>query len=140
MDDGKGDRDQRGSVAAAMMARIRHGRHVSFSLDLRSFAIRQKAHLWAPERFSAQGPHAAILDLAGPGETLSQYARALGMTVLGVQARPKPSPTADEVHGSDELDQLWGAPIMLPAACPCTDMNPRPRDVAAFQAMKSSLC
>lgn len=126
-------------VAAGMLAEYALGAMLSFSQDLRGFHGRQQAHSWTAARLEPiEGKTVLILGLGKTGEATARRARAMGMTTLGIRARPKPMACLDEVHGPDALLTL------LPRAdfivC-CVPLLPSTRGLlgkAAFAAMKPS--
>jgi phosphoglycerate dehydrogenase-like enzyme len=124
-------------VAADMMAEYALGAMLAFSLDLRGFARAQAERRWTPGRVAPiAGKTLLILGLGHTGRATARRAQAMGLTVLGVRARPQPTEHVDETHGMDALSTLWGrADVIL---C-CTPLLPSTRglvDAAAFAAMK----
>lgn len=124
-------------VAAGMLAEYALGAMLSFSQDLRGFARRQQARSWTAARVEPiEGKTVLIIGLGKTGEAIARRAHAMGMTTLGIRARPKATPDLDEVHGPNAL------PALLPRAdfvvC-CVPLVPGTRgllDRAAFAAMK----
>jgi phosphoglycerate dehydrogenase-like enzyme len=124
-------------VAADMMAEYALGAMLAFSLDLRGFARAQAERRWTPGRVSPiAGKMLLILGLGHTGRATARRAQAMGLTVLGVRARPQPTEHVDETHGMDALPTLWGRADFI--LC-CTPLLPSTRglvDAAAFVAMK----
>ncbi|MFO1147462.1 MAG: D-2-hydroxyacid dehydrogenase [Alsobacter sp.] len=124
-------------VAAGMMAEYALGTILSFTLGLRQFAQRQRERAWSAARVEpVEGKTLLVLGLGHTGEALASRAKALGMTVLGVRARPRPTPHVDEVHGIEALPGHWGRADAI--VC-CVPLLPTTRGLvgqAAFSAMK----
>jgi phosphoglycerate dehydrogenase-like enzyme len=124
-------------VAADMMAEYALGAMLSFSLDLRGFSRAQAERRWIAGRVAPiEGRTLLVLGLGHTGRATARRAKAMGMTVLGLRARPQPTAHVDEVHPVDAL------PALLPRAdfilC-CTPLTPATRGLvsaSAFAAMK----
>lgn len=127
-------------AAAGTMAEYAIGTILSFTLGLRQFEQRQRSRVWAAAPIDpVSGKTLLILGLGHTGQALASRAKALGMTVLGVRARPRPTPFADEVHGVEALPGLWGRADFI--VC-CVPLLPATRGLigrAAFAAMKPSV-
>lgn len=124
-------------VAAEMMAEYAIGTILSFTLGLRRFAAAQRACVWTAGRVApAVGRTLLILGMGHTGEALAPRARALGMRVIGVRARPHPTPGADEVHGPGALPSLWGRADFIVCCVPLLDSTRGLVGQAAFAAMK----
>ncbi len=95
-------------VAADMMAEYCLAGMLHFSLDLTGLAKAQADHQWPAAKVT---PIAAktllIIGLGATGKAVARNSKALGMTVIGVRARPQDTDNCDEVHGIDELPKLW---------------------------------
>jgi phosphoglycerate dehydrogenase-like enzyme len=95
-------------VAADMMAEYALGAILSFSLDMRGFLRQQRERLWKPRPIQPiEGRTLLILGLGNTGQAEARRAGAMGMTTLGVKARPQPVAGVDEVHGIEALPKLW---------------------------------
>jgi phosphoglycerate dehydrogenase-like enzyme len=109
-------------VAADMMAEYALGAMLAFSLDLRGFARAQAERRWTPGRVAPiAGKTLLILGLGHTGRATARRAQAMGLTVLGVRARPQPTEHVDETHGMDALQTLWGRADFI--LC-CTPLSP----------------
>ncbi len=124
-------------VAADMMAEYALGAMLAFSLDLRGFARAQAEHRWTRGRVRPiEGRTVLIVGIGHTGRALARRAKAMGMNVLGVRARPVPTADVDETHGIDSL------PRLLPRAdfvMVCVPLLPSTRgllDRTALAAMK----
>lgn len=96
-------------VAAAMMAEYAIGTMLSFALGLRPLASAQSRHHWTAGKVEPiAGRTLLIVGLGHTGRATALKAKALGLTVIGVRARPAPAPGVDEVHGIGALPCLWG--------------------------------
>jgi phosphoglycerate dehydrogenase-like enzyme len=124
-------------VAAGMMAEYAIGAMLSFSLGLRAFARAQSEHRWTA---GTVGPIAGrtllILGLGHTGQAAAQLAKAMGLKVIGVRARPTPAPHVDEVYGIEALPGLWSRADFILCCVPLLDSTRGLVDAAAFGAMK----
>ena len=124
-------------VAADMMAEYALGTMLSFSLDLRGFARAQTQRRWIDGRVTPiEGRTLLILGLGQTGCATARRAKAMGMTVLGVRARPQPTDHVDEVHGMDALPALWSRADYILVAVPLLPTTRGLVDAAAFAAMR----
>jgi phosphoglycerate dehydrogenase-like enzyme len=124
-------------VASDMMAEYALGAMLSFSLDLRGFARLQAQRRWGAGRVSMiEGRTLLILGLGHTGCAVARRAKAMGMTVLGVRARARPTDHVDEVHGLEALPDLW---VRADVVMVCVPLLPSTRGLVgaeAFRAMK----
>lgn len=126
-------------VAAGMMAEYALGAMLSFSLGLRSFARAQAEHRWTAGTVEPiAGRTLLILGLGKTGQAMARLAKAMGLQVLGVRARPAPTLDADEVHGMEALPALWGRADFILCCVPLLDSTRGLINALAFQAMKSN--
>jgi phosphoglycerate dehydrogenase-like enzyme len=124
-------------VAADMMAEYVLGAMLSFSLGLPDFAEHQRARRWTTERVEPVAGHTVlILGLGKSGQAIARRAKAMGMTTLGVRARPKPTANLDEVHGSDDLTSLWARADFIVCCLPLLETTRGIVAAGAFAAMK----
>ncbi len=94
-------------VAADMMAEYALGAALHYSLDLDRYRQAQERREWVDGKVTPlAGQTALIVGLGHTGRAAAQRFSAMGMTVLGVRARPKPTDCVDEVHGIEALPQL----------------------------------
>lgn len=126
-------------VAADMMAEYAVGTMLSFSLDLRRFALRQQARKWSSASVEPiEGRTLLILGLGRTGQAVARRAAAMGMRTLGLRARPKPTPNVDEVYGVDELAGLWGRADYIVCCVPLLEGTRALIGAPAFAAMKAN--
>ncbi|MDQ0512275.1 D-2-hydroxyacid dehydrogenase [Ancylobacter amanitiformis] len=126
-------------VAADLMAEYILGMMLSFSLGLPVLARAQRAQAWAshqPEPI--QGRTLLVLGMGGTGQAIAQRAKAMGMKVLGVRARPAPAASFDEVHAAADLPDLWGRADYIACCLPLTPATRALVDAAAFAAMRAT--
>ena len=124
-------------VAAGMMAEYTLGAMLSFSLGLRSFARAQAEHRWTAGTVEPiAGQTLLILGLGKTGQAMARLAKAMGLEVLGVRARPAPTPDVDEVHGMESLPALWGRADFILCCVPLLNSTRSLINAAAFHAMK----
>lgn len=94
-------------VAGDMVAEYALGVMLSLSLDLRGFARSQKDRKWVRGRVrSVAGQTLLIVGVGHTGRALARRAKAMGMNVIGLRARPVPTENVDETHGIDALARL----------------------------------
>jgi len=124
-------------VAADMMAEYALGAMLSFSLDLRGFARAQADRRWTAGKVAPiQGRTLLILGLGHTGRAAARRAKAMGMTVLGVRARPAPTAHVDEVHGMDALPMLWPRADFILVSVPLLPSTRGLVGAAAFAVMR----
>ncbi|SPH23334.1 Hydroxypyruvate reductase [Defluviimonas aquaemixtae] len=124
-------------VAAGMMAEYALGAMLAFSLDLRGFARAQKERRWTDGRVAPiEGRTLLILGLGQTGQAAARRAKAMGMEVLGVRARPGPTENVDEVYGMEALPELWPRADFILVAVPLLPTTRGLVNAAAFAAMK----
>lgn len=124
-------------VASGMMAEYALGTMLSFSLDLRVFARAQVLHRWGGGQVSMiEGRTLLILGLGHTGCAAAQRAKAMGMTVLGVRARARPTEHVDEVYGMDALPDLWPRADYVLVCVPLLPLTRGLVGADALQAMK----
>lgn len=126
-------------VAASMMSEYVLGMMLSFSLDLPGFARHQRARQWTDgEVEPIAGRTVLILGLGKTGQELARCAKAMGMTTLGVRARPRPTADLDEVHSPEDLPVLWARADFIVCCLPLLETTRGLVDAEAFAAMKAT--
>ena len=125
-------------VAADMMAEYVLGTYLSFTLDLARFRGLQAERRWISDGAvrPAMGGTVLILGLGKTGQAVARRMQAMGMTVLGLRARPQETPHCDEVHGMEALPGLWPRADLVVACVPLLESTVGLIDDAAFAAMK----
>lgn len=126
-------------VAADMMAEYALGAMLSFSLDLRGFARHQSRREWIAGRVAPiAGRVVLILGLGRTGLAVARRAKAMGLTTIGIRARPQASPDLDEVHGADALPDLWGRADFIVCCVPLLEGTRGLVGADAFARMRPS--
>lgn len=124
-------------VAADMMAEYALGCLLSHRLQLRTFAQAQRQQTWLAGSVSPiQGSTALIIGLGKTGCAIAHRFNAMGLTVLGTRANPKPTEHVDEVHSIEQLGSLIPRADVIVCAVPLLDST---RDLLAepqFSLMK----
>jgi len=124
-------------VAADTMAEYVLGTLLSFTLDLHRFGRAQARREWIAGRVEpVAGRTVLILGLGHTGRAVARRMRALGLTTLGVRARPRPTACVDEVHGIEALPSLWERADVVVCAVPLTPSTRALVDGRAFRAMR----
>ena len=124
--------------AADMMAEYTIGTMLSFSLGLRDFQRAQSQQTWlADGRVKPiEGATLLIVGLGQTGQATARRAKAMGMTVLGVRARPTDTPSVDEVHAIDALPELYPRADYVLVCVPLLPTTRGLIDANSFAAMK----
>lgn len=125
-------------VAADMMAEYTIGAMLSFSLDFDGFRSAKARREWLPNGRvrPIQGATLLIIGLGHTGRATAQRAKAMGMTVLGVRARPRDTDYADEVYAVEELPTLYPRADYILVCVPRLPSTMGLLDASAFAAMK----
>lgn len=124
-------------VAADMMAEYVLGAMLSFSLDLRGFARTQQERRWSRGQVRPLAGHTLlIVGLGHTGRALARRAKAMGMTVLGLRARPVRMENVDETYGVDALSDLLPRADFVTVCVPLLSSTRGLLDQNAFAAMK----
>ena len=83
-------------VGAPTMAQYAIAAALHFTLGLSGFATAQRPRRWAPTAVaSLEGRTILILGLGKTGQAVARLAKAHGMQVIGLRARPAPMPHAN---------------------------------------------
>ena len=124
--------------AANMMAEYAIGTMLSFSLNLRGFHAAQQRRDWLPQGRvkPIEGATVLIVGLGQTGQATARRAKAMGLTVLGVRARPQDTPNVDEVHGIEALPKLFPRADYILVCVPLLPSTKGLIDTAGFQSMK----
>lgn len=125
-------------VAAGMMAEYTMGMILHFTLDVPGLQADQSARAWNPRRLVTpmQGKTMLIVGLGQNGQAVAARAKAFGLTVIGTRARPCAMDNIDEVHGADDLPNLWHRADYVVIATPLLPGTRGLVDARAFAAMK----
>lgn len=126
-------------VAADMMAEYALGGMLHFSLDLPGFRAAQGRREWIAGKVEPiEGKTVLILGLGQTGLAVAKRAKAMGLTTIGVRARPKATDNVDEVHGMGALPTLWARADFIVCCVPLLDRTRGLVNADAFAAMKPS--
>lgn len=124
-------------VAADMMAQYALGAMLHFSLDLPGFRDAQARRDWIPGKVEPiDGKTVLILGLGQTGMAVAARCKAMGLSTIGVRARPKDTLNVDEVHGMDALPNLWPRADFIVACVPLLDSTKGLVNACAFARMK----
>ena len=125
-------------VAASMMAEYTLGALLYFSLDLPGFRQAQSARRWVEGRVSPiEGRTLLIIGLGKTGQAIAKRAKAMGMRVLGVRARPAPTTHVDEVLPVSALVEVLPAADGVAVCVPLLDNTRGLLDSKAIMQIKS---
>jgi phosphoglycerate dehydrogenase-like enzyme len=124
-------------VGAETMAQYAAAAMLSFTLGLPALAADQRRGRWAQHHVaSVKGRTLAILGLGQTGRATAKLAKALGMHVTGIRARPLPMPDVDRVEPPERLHDILGDADFVLVCLPLTQMTRGLIDVPALLAMK----
>jgi phosphoglycerate dehydrogenase-like enzyme len=124
-------------VAAETMAQYAVAAALSFSLGLPALAVEQRHHRWSPRPVaSVKDRTVAILGLGHTGQAIAALARALGMRVTGIRARPAATANVDRVESSEYLHEILSDADFVVVCVPLTRLTRGLIDTAAFRALK----
>jgi len=124
-------------VAADAMAQYVIGGILHFTLGIADFARHQRERAWtAGAVTTVTGRSIAILGLGKTGQAVATLAKALGMRVLGVRARPAPTAGVDRVEPIERLHDVLRAADYLAVCLPLTPATRGLLDAPAFAVLK----
>lgn len=125
-------------VGAPTMAQFAIAAMLHFNLGLPHFAKMQRQRQWDPSGkvASIEGRTLAILGLGKMGQATARLAKALGLRVLGLRARPAPTPGVDRVFAVGELHDVLPEADFLLVSVPLTPATRGLMDAAAFRRLK----
>ena len=124
-------------VAAEAMAQYIIGGILHFTLGFSGFARHQRDHAWSAGTVdTVAGRTMAILGLGKTGQAVAKVAKALGMQVIGIRARPLPTANVDRVEPMEHLKTVLGLADFVVVCLPLTPATRGLLDAAAFDALK----
>jgi phosphoglycerate dehydrogenase-like enzyme len=124
-------------VAAEVMAEYVIGGILHFTLDFAGFASHQRNRAWVSGSVSSvRGRTMAILGLGKTGQAVAKLAKALGMNVVGIRARPTATACVDRVEPVERLRDVLGEADFVTVCLPLTAATRGLLDGAAFRAIK----
>ncbi|HSE73619.1 MAG TPA: D-2-hydroxyacid dehydrogenase [Dongiaceae bacterium] len=124
-------------VAADVMAQYVIGGILHFTLGLPAFARYQRERRWTSGSVaSVDGRTIAILGLGKTGKAVAKLAKALGMQVIGVRARPGPTANVDRVEPIERLHDVLRLADHVAICLPLTPATRGLIDAAAFRALQ----
>lgn len=124
-------------VAADMMAEYALGAALHFSLGFDRFRAAQLRHEWTPGKVTPiAGRTALVIGLGHTGQAAARCFKAMGLTVIGLRARPQPTEFVDEVHGIAALARLMARADLILVAVPLLPATRGLLDAAALARLK----
>ena len=104
------------------MAHYAIGGMLHFALDVPGLQADQSARVWRNRTVAPlTGRTLLIVGLGKTGTMTGKFAHALGMRVIGVRARPAPTPPFDLVRGTADLPDLMGQADYILVCLPLLD-------------------
>lgn len=123
-------------VAAEMMAEYALASMMWFAQGRPAYQAAQAAGRWQPGNMARIGGKTVlVVGLGKTGQAVARLAGAMGMTVLGIRARPRPMPGV-EVHGDDALHALLARADYIVVCVPLTDATRGRLGAGALAAVK----
>ncbi len=99
----------------------------------------QRAHEWKKLDLAALGGATVlVVGLGAIGSRVAHFAKAFGMTVLGIRRSAEPAPGVDRQGTADDLAAFLPEADFVVLALPISDETERLIDEAAFARMKST--
>jgi phosphoglycerate dehydrogenase-like enzyme len=124
-------------VASASMAQYAIGAILSLTIGFPGFERDRQARRWDQRPIGGiDGKTVTIVGLGKTGCEVARRAKALGLGVVGVRARPRPTPNVDRVYGDADLHAALGAGDYVVLSVPLTASTRGFIDAAAFRAMR----
>ena len=124
-------------VAADMMAEFALGAILHFSLNIDHFRQAQESRDWIAGKVSPIGGKTVlIVGLGRTGQAAARRFKAMGLEVLGVRARPDPTPDVDEVFHFDMLATIAARADFVVVCAPLLPSSRGLIGAAAFASMK----
>ena len=110
-------------VAADAMAQFALGAMLHFALDVPGLQADQAARHWQLDRTirTLNGATLLIIGLGKTGSRLAALADAVGMNVLGVRARPQPTPHVHQVGAPADLPEMLARADYILVSMPLLD-------------------
>ena len=112
-------------VAAEAMAQWTIGCMLHFALDIPGLQADQRGRIWNPVRsiLPLTGRVLLQVGLGQTGRETARIAKAMGMTVIGVRANPKPTAHVDRVVSPADLAGVIGQADFISICLPLTDAS-----------------
>lgn len=124
-------------VAADMMAEYVLGGFLHFTLDVPGLQQDKAEQRWAARTVRPlKGQTLLILGLGHTGQAIAARAKAFGMKVQGIRARPRIMENVDAVHAPNALADLLPPADFIAVATPLTKATRHMLGPAAFSRMK----
>jgi phosphoglycerate dehydrogenase-like enzyme len=123
-------------VGAETMAQYAIAAMLYFTLRLHQFARDQRERVWSRGQVaSVEGKTLVIIGLGKTGLATARLAKALGINVVGVRARPVSTAHVDQVEPPDRLDAVLGEADFVVV---CVPLTKRTRDLINADALRSA--
>ena len=126
-------------IFSESMAQYALGMILMFSQRIPTFIRQQQRREWKLVKVApVQGKLLCVLGAGSVGGQAAARCKALGMHVVGVRARPRPTPHIDEVVGIDRLHDVLARADFVLNCLPLTEATRGLMNAQAFAAMKKS--
>lgn len=125
-------------VAASAMAEFMLGGFLHFTLDVAGLERDRTNRVWQSDRqiIPLSNKTLLIVGLGQTGSALAQRAKAFGMKVIGIRARPKSTDNVDEIYTADRLPELWHRADFVAVCVPLLNSTRGLIGTSAFDRMR----
>ncbi len=128
-------------IHAEVMAQYTLWAILNHRLGFPRMARNQSKSLWDKKLLvSAAGATLAVIGFGRIGVEVGRLAKAVGLKVIGVRAHPKPSEHADEVVGTDRLQDALGKADFVLNVLPLTEETRGLFNAEVIATMKPGAC
>jgi len=124
-------------VAADAMAGFALGAMLHFAMDVPGIVADQRAHRWRMRSIAPlDGRTLVVVGLGKTGQRMAEIAAALKMRVIGIRARPRPTPGCERVLAPADLPDALAEADFVMVAVPLSDATRGLISAAALQRIK----
>jgi phosphoglycerate dehydrogenase-like enzyme len=126
-----------GGVQDEGMAQFAMARLIAMAGNFFRYHDQQGQHVWkVHDNLRSHGGVLTVIGLGRIGQACARLARAIGMTVYGVRARPQPCPDVEKVVAPEDMHEVLALSDWVIVVTPLTEATRGLVDAAAFAAMK----
>jgi D-2-hydroxyacid dehydrogenase (NADP+) len=119
------------------MAQFALGRLIAINANFFTYHDQQKEHVWkVHDALNSAGGTLTVVGLGHIGRACARLAKAMGMTVFGVRARPEPCEGVTAVVPPEEMHEVLAQSDYVIVVTPLTEKTRGLIDADAIAAMK----